>query len=300
MRVLNPGDAINLVAACASPTRARGQFNAHPFLKTGNTKDLLTKRTPPGRFCCHVALQKTRRRQTQRLCQTANIDQSDIALSTLHVTQAVFRCLRPIHSDFSEAGTAGVAAQAMTNTILESSSMIGLFFLFVIGLWVLIAVKLGTKIPKLLGTTRYRTAFSVVLVPLIFVAPVADEIIAYPQMMALCKNSKPYELAPGIDEKHASGRTVYYDDKKALLSLWPSTVKVARTDTYYRDATTKEPVLQSSSFHALQGMLGMPAGSSGDKMAILLGGCGSRYEPYDSKGVPTRFSHLNLTKIPSP
>ena len=178
--------------------------------------------------------------------------------------------------------------------------MIGLFILFVACLWLLLAVIFGFKIPKWLGLTRYRITFSILLSLLILIAPVADEVIAYPQVMALCKNDKLYALAPEMGESKATGRTVYYTEKKEPVKVWPSTVKVSRTDMVYLDAVTKESVLIRQSYRVTEGMLGMPAGSSGDKMAILLGGCGSRVEPYSTKGLPSRFSHLNLTKIATP
>jgi hypothetical protein len=69
----------------------------------------------------------------------------------------------------------------------------------------------------------------------------------------------------------------------------------------YVDAVTKESVLQSSSVEPLRGMLGVPDGSGGGKMTVILDkrDCGLRIEDYDSKGLPTRFSHLNLTKVPT-
>ena len=178
--------------------------------------------------------------------------------------------------------------------------MILIFLVPVIGIWLFIAISLGTRIPKWLGVTRYQAASKVAVVALIFVAPVADEIIAYPQFRALCKTSKLYELAPGMDEKSAHGRTVYYAQIRTTELLWPPTVKVSRLDLYYLDSSTREPVLHSRGFNATQGLLAAPAGSSGDKMAVLLGGCGSRIEPYDSMGLSARFGRLNLKKVASP
>jgi hypothetical protein len=66
------------------------------------------------------------------------------------------------------------------------------------------------------------------------------------------------------------------------------------------DAITNEPILTRRGISASRGMLGFPAGGSGDKTTLLLGGCGRRFEPYDSSGIPQRFQDLNLTKIPSP
>ena len=47
-----------------------------------------------------------------------------------------------------------------------------------------IAIFLGIKLPSWMGLQRYRLLSTAVLVPLMFVAPVADEIIAWPQMQA--------------------------------------------------------------------------------------------------------------------
>ena len=70
---------------------------------------------------------------------------------------------------------------------LEGDQMILILLVPVIGIWLFIAISLGTRIPKWLGLTRYQAASKVAVVALIFVAPVADEIIAYPQFRALCK-----------------------------------------------------------------------------------------------------------------
>lgn len=174
--------------------------------------------------------------------------------------------------------------------------MIGLFFLFVLGLWFLIAVLLGTKIPKWFGATRYRTAASVVLVPLIFIAPVADEIIAYPQLQAMCE-ATGYELA--MAEKEAYGRTIYYTSRRTPDTLWPNTVVVARHEVNYIDATTKQPVVVGRGVSPVHGFLGVPAGSSGDKMPLILGNCKAK-EVLDKHGIPTRFSHLKFSVIPTP
>lgn len=178
--------------------------------------------------------------------------------------------------------------------------MIGLLFLFVFGLWIVISIILSIKIPKWLSITRYRTGLSAVLVMLIFVAPVADEIIAYPQMTALCKQDRVFELAPGMDDKKAYGRTVEQTLEISEEALWPSSVKITRWDLRYIDTKTKEPVLIYTRFQPKRGMLGVPNGSSGGTMAALLKDCTDGNEPYDSRGLPTRFTSLNLQTKSNP
>lgn len=64
MRVVTYGDAMKVIAACAIPIKAKGRF--HP-------------KNP-----CPMNFQRTCRRETQGLRQTANIDQSDIARRQLN------------------------------------------------------------------------------------------------------------------------------------------------------------------------------------------------------------------------
>ena len=178
--------------------------------------------------------------------------------------------------------------------------MIGLMFLFVFALWALIALALGRKIPQWLGITRHRTALGFVFALLVFVAPVADEIIAWPQMRALCASLKAYELAPDINEKSAYGRSIYYTQIHSRVTLFPSTIEITKSNIAYVDAVTKEPVLVQTWYEPRRGVLGIPNGSSGGQMTILLNKCTPVAEQFDSQKLPSRFSHLNLTLLPTP
>ena len=180
--------------------------------------------------------------------------------------------------------------------------MIGLMFLFVFALWALIALALGRKIPRWLGITRHRTALGFVFALLVFVTPVADEIIAWPQMRALCRNLPPLGLASGMTDQKANGRTVYYQDINTPISIFPSSVHVVRHDGIYFDATSHEPILSYHGYTPRTAFLSVPNGSSGGTMTLILRGCsgmksdanGYVIEKYDSTGLPVRFGHLNL------
>lgn len=178
--------------------------------------------------------------------------------------------------------------------------MIGLLFFGAIALWGWIAFALGKRLSRFFGIERNRPLWVAVFVVLVFFVPVADEIIAIPKMQEMCKQVNGLALAPGINERQARGRTVYSIGKSTTTTLWPSSVKVIRRDYAYIDASTKEPILQGVWFEPLRGMLGMPNGSSGGHMTLLLGKCASKPEAYDAQGVPTRFGHLELKKIPTP
>ena len=178
--------------------------------------------------------------------------------------------------------------------------MIGLLFFGAIAVWGVIAIALGSKLPEWLGIKRHRTALGFVFALLVFVAPVADEIIAYPQMQMLCQQVNGLELARGMDEEKAHGKSFYYAEDNHNVTLWPSSVKLLRRDYAYINAMTKEAILQGVWFEPLRGMLGVPNGSSGGQMTLILGKCDSKTEAYDNQGVPVRFGYLKLTKVPTP
>jgi hypothetical protein len=177
--------------------------------------------------------------------------------------------------------------------------MIGIFFLCVIGLWLALCLYFALRIPKWFGWTRFRYA-SIVLLSILFVAPVADEIIAYPQMAALCAASEKAHLT--MSEKSAYGRTVYYFTRQSTDTLWPRSVLILHHRSGYMDASTHEEVLVSTWASPVRGLLGVPAGSSGAKTTVLLRTCKT---PEDSialhpGGVLAALAHLKWTVVPGP
>jgi hypothetical protein len=150
--------------------------------------------------------------------------------------------------------------------------MIGLSFIFVLGLWVVIAVALGRKIPKWLGIARYPKALGAVFALLVFVAPVADEIIAYPQMMTLCTGVEKVEYDP----QTATGQTV--SKYSSIIShetktLFPG-IQVRIEQRALVTPVAEVPIVKWGSIEPRAGFLHFPAGSSGDSMPLLLSDCG--------------------------
>lgn len=146
--------------------------------------------------------------------------------------------------------------------------MIGLFILLLACLWLLSAVILGFKIPKWLGLTRYRIISSILLSLLIFIAPVTDEVIAYPQVMALCAQVKKYEY----DEAATKGKVISkYVSRPSQESrvIFPG-IRIVVSEYAHLELVTNQPVIRWHEIETRGGMLGFPAGSSGDKMSVLL------------------------------
>ncbi len=74
--------------------------------------------------------------------------------------------------------------------------MIGLMFLAGLVLWLTLAIMLSKRIPRWLGVTKQQGNLSVLLFPLILVAPVADELIGRWQFNRLCEREAVVTLSP--------------------------------------------------------------------------------------------------------
>ena len=65
--------------------------------------------------------------------------------------------------------------------------MIGLTILFVLALWLVVAVLLSARIPRWLGFKKHQAVASWLLFPLVFVLPIADDLIGMWQFKQLCE-----------------------------------------------------------------------------------------------------------------
>lgn len=74
--------------------------------------------------------------------------------------------------------------------------MIGLLFLAGAALWLTATFMLSRRIPRWLGITRHAKAASVLLFPVILVAPAADELIGRWQFHRLCEREAVVWLSP--------------------------------------------------------------------------------------------------------
>lgn len=150
--------------------------------------------------------------------------------------------------------------------------MIGILFFGAIAIWALIALTIGSKLPRWLGITRYRTALGFVFALLVFVAPVADEIIAYPQLKALCKSVEDVEYDP----QSAIGKTVSkYSSviSDEVETLFPG-IRVRIERRALVTPVTEVPIVKWGSIEPQAGILQFPAGSSSNAMPLVLSDCG--------------------------
>jgi hypothetical protein len=170
--------------------------------------------------------------------------------------------------------------------------VIGLLFFGAIALWGVIATSLGIKLPMWMGIQRYRLLWTVVLVPLVFAAPVVDEVIAYPQMKALCKTVEHVEYDP----KTATGQTVSKYSSvigNEKRTLFPGIlVRIERRALVTPFAEV--PIVKWASIEPQAGLLQFPAGSSGGSMPLLLADCG--FTARDSERFLKVVTPLKLVK----
>jgi hypothetical protein len=177
--------------------------------------------------------------------------------------------------------------------------MIGLLLFGAISLWLMIALYLGCRLPMWFGLSM---AWAILFVPLVFFAPVWDEVIAWPQMWALCHSfdGYVYKFPEGMNEESAAGRTLYFKEGSVPFVIFPSTIGAERGDSRYIDATTGETVFLSHSYVVHRGWLGIPAGSSGNAMTAFLHGC-TNYDGIEvEREIRERFKKLNITLISTP
>jgi hypothetical protein len=145
--------------------------------------------------------------------------------------------------------------------------MIGLMFFGAIGLWGVIAIALSLWASKIAGA-KWRWLAALVLMPLVFFAPVADEIVAYPEVQVLCETAKDYIY----DEQFARGKTIdsfSYILSKETKNIFPN-IKIVLEESAVIEYTTKIPVIRSFEMTSSGGFLKFPAGSSGGRISLLL------------------------------
>lgn len=156
--------------------------------------------------------------------------------------------------------------------------MIGLFILGTMGAWVLLAIILGILIPHWLNL-KHKVIVRIFLVPILILLPIMDEVIAYPQIKRMCKSVHGFQFVSGMSEENIHGRIVYYNTRESHIDVFPSSVEAVLYEDGYFDYSTNEPIIYGRSIAIRRGWLGMPAGSSGDKMTVILKGCSPKPGP---------------------
>jgi hypothetical protein len=147
--------------------------------------------------------------------------------------------------------------------------MIGLMFFGAIGLWGITAIALSLWAAKLAGA-KWRWLAALVLMPLVFFAPVADEIVAYPQFYSYCN----FRLADGVTEQFAFGKKVQYLEsnfKKRLVSG----VLVEIRSSQLNDSSSGQTLLVGEAIKPLKTMLSFSIDGGTEIITAFLNTCPS-------------------------
>ena len=78
----------------------------------------------------------------------------------------------------------------------QNCSMIGILFLLGIVFWLATALMLSKRIPSWVGIRKHTRAASVLLFPIVFAAPIADDLIGRWQFYRLCEREAVVSLSP--------------------------------------------------------------------------------------------------------
>ncbi|UIN22212.1 hypothetical protein [Herbaspirillum frisingense] len=142
--------------------------------------------------------------------------------------------------------------------------MTGLLFFGVIGLWGMISLYLGIKLPKCF---KLRSGWSFLFAPLLLFAPVIDEVIAIPRAYVLCKQA---EDAFWYDSSVKGGVLKYYDEYSSEETTVGLNIRARIERATSVIQTSQRPAIRRMKVYFSEGFLKIPAGSSGTFMALLL------------------------------
>lgn len=164
---------------------------------------------------------------------------------------------------------------------MEDGSMIGLFVLGMLGLWLWISIWAAGKLNKYLWRSAdaqlkatFARKITAGLLSILFIfLPFIDQLIAYPKWKQLCSTTGDFEWGPGMDEKKAFGReVVYVSERVTTTTIFPN-IKIDYAGFYVYDAKTKELIFKKPHYkYSAEAFLYLPS-DSGDKTAIFLQAC---------------------------
>lgn len=130
-----------------------------------------------------------------------------------------------------------------------------------IGVWFTAAIMLSKRIPRWLGVTKQQGNLSVLLFPVILVAPIADELIGRWQFHRLCEREAVVTLSPDWERVKAARDN---DDPITEIDDYVIPIRVQRVE--FVDTNTGKPFLTYKGFHThggvLLGRLGLGLGQS--------------------------------------
>ena len=128
--------------------------------------------------------------------------------------------------------------------------MMGIFFLTILGLWIIAAVALSYRIPRWLGIKKHPGITGVLLFPLVAVFPVADDLIGRWQFDRLCEREAVVTLSPDWEKvKRARNREI------PTVNIDGYFIPIRSQRMEYFDVETGKTFYTRQAFHMYGGFL---------------------------------------------
>ena len=128
--------------------------------------------------------------------------------------------------------------------------VIGLMYLAGLGIWLTVAIMLSRRIPGWLGAIKHQGILSVLLLPLVLVAPFADEVIGRWQYYGLCDKEAVVTLSPDWQKVT---RAQEKEIPTIPISGYAIPIRMQRAE--YVDMDTGRVFLTIKAFHTSGGLL---------------------------------------------
>lgn len=128
--------------------------------------------------------------------------------------------------------------------------MTGIFLLFVIALWIVIAIWLSKVVTKKLPEAKWRDLVQFLVFAVFMPLPVIDEIVGGWQFEKSC-NDRAEVI---IDARNIAGKTVWFD-KTVRTTTQVFGIQITQLKRGYVDVTTQEPIYHYYRLEARGGWL---------------------------------------------
>jgi hypothetical protein len=147
--------------------------------------------------------------------------------------------------------------------------MTGILLLFVVALWIVVAYVIARLIASKVPPGRWKVLVRVGAFLIVFLLPLADEIVGIFQFQHLCQQHSSIR----VDRAKAAGKTVHLAStpNEEVKGTW---VKIVLQPVRFLEATGGEPVMSYSGLNAYGGWLIRTLGiSEGNKPLLFRGSC---------------------------
>jgi hypothetical protein len=170
--------------------------------------------------------------------------------------------------------------------------MTGILLLFVMLVWLAVAVWLSTILTKKLPAATWRISVAAVIFATLLPLPLIDEIVGGRQFEKLCDENSTIQMNPAT----AVGRTVYLA-RTSDIEIKGTWVRVVLKPWRFVDATTGETVVSYNDLIAEGGRLIHLLGISEGGMPLTFKGT---CVPANRPGSAETFRPLGITYIERP